>query len=180
APIQLVMFIDYECEHCTRIDKDIQILRKQYPELLSVRMKHYPLCTACNYSLKTNAHPSACRAACAVETAGMLKGNDGFWKMHRWLFDHKGAFTDLELRQGLRDMGYAESDMFLRTMDSAEPLRSILADITDAEALQIEGTPLVLINGEELKGVTAQDAVVRAVRAVADKVMQLAPAPDRK
>jgi protein-disulfide isomerase/uncharacterized membrane protein len=129
---------------------------------VSFSAKHNPICTACNPHTRRNLHPNACWAARAAETAGMLRGPDGYWQMHHWLFDRGGSFTDAEIAAGLGQLGY-DAPEFLRIMQGEETLRHVQADIEEASGLGIHRTPMIFINGVELKGWLAPSALIRAV-----------------
>jgi protein-disulfide isomerase len=133
---------------------------------VSLSAKQFPFCSDCNRHIGRNMHPNACRAARAAEAAGILRGDDGFWQMHYWLFDRGGAFTDDELRKAMVAFGY-DPAQFLAVMQGPETLRVIQADIEEGKALGLHFTPMIFINGEELHGWTARNAVTRAVEAVA-------------
>jgi len=165
APVRLVMLTDYQCVDCNRIEDEVRQMLRQRTDV-SLSIKHFPMCTECNRHFSRNMHPNACWAARAAEAAGILYGNDGFWKMHFWLFDQDGGFTDAQLKQGLRDLGFDEAE-FIRVMTGPETLARVQADIEEGIWLGLHFTPMVFINGVELKGVFAAQAVPRAVAAVA-------------
>lgn len=161
AAIRIVMFGDYQCTSCRQIERQAMMLVRHRQDI-SLSFKHFPLCTGCNPMAKVNVHPNACWAARAAETAGILHGNDGFWQMHRWLFDHAGAFTRAELRPALQQFGYDVAE-FERTMQSDETLDLVRADVDEGLALAIYQTPTIYINGVELHGWEAPNALRRAV-----------------
>jgi protein-disulfide isomerase len=165
APIRLVIFTDYQCPDCRLIERQVQEILSRRDDV-SFSVKHNPICTACNPHTTRNMHPNACWAARAAETAGILRGNDGFWQMHEWLFERRGGFTDAEIVTGLRELGY-DPRPFLRTMQGAETLRLVQADLEEAWELGIHQTPMIFINGVELKGWLAPQAVIRAVESLA-------------
>ncbi len=168
APIRLVIISDYQCPDCKRIEAQANAILAQRDDV-SLSAKHFPMCADCNRNASKTLHPNACWAARAAEAAGILRGNDGFWQMHRWLFDRGGAFTDAELHQGLRELGYDQQQLqqFLGLMQSRQPLEFIAADTDEASALGLHYTPMVFINGVELKGWNAPNALIRAVAALA-------------
>jgi len=174
APIRLVVFSDFQCTDCQRIEGEIRQLLAERDDL-SVSAKHFPMCTMCNpYMGDRNLHPNACWAARAAETAGILRGDDGFWQMYHWLFDRGGSFTDAELNVGLQELGY-DQRQFLTIMQGEETLKRVKADIDEAVGLGIFYTPMIFINGVELKGWTAPNAVRRMVEQVAATNPQPAP-----
>lgn len=168
APVRLVMLTDYQCTDCNRIEGEVRKMMSDRADV-SLSIKHFPMCSDCNPHFKDyNMHPNACWAARAAEAAGILRGNDGFWQMHHWLFDHKGSFTNDELHQGLRDLGYEPTE-FEEVMGGPETLARVQSDIEEGIWLGLHFTPMAFINGVELKGVFAIQAIPRAVAAVAAK-----------
>lgn len=166
AVARIVIYSDYQCHQCKRIENEARALRAKYPDKVSVSHKHYPWCSDCNKYLNGQTlHRNACWAARAAETAAMLRGSDGFWLMHRWLFDRGGGFTDQELAQGLTELGF-DPKVFVPVMTGEGTLRPVQQDVDEAQALGISGTPMVFINGVELKGWEAARALERTVEAV--------------
>ncbi len=165
APVRLVVFSDYQCPDCYRIEKEIQSVAARYKNI-SISAKQYPMSSDCNPRYTTrNPHPNACWAARAAEAAGILQGTDGFWRMHEWLFERKGLFTDEQLRLGLEQLGF-EYDAFIRAMTSEETLRRVRNDIDEAIALGLNYTPMVYVNGMELRGLNAENALTRTMEAL--------------
>ena len=114
-----------------------------------------------------NIHPNACRAALAAEAAGLLGGEDAFWRMHSWLFDRGGDFTDAELQSGLREFGFDDAGTFLKTMGEEPARRRVREDIDQGRAF-VASTPTILVNGIELRGWNAPQGLERAVQAAAE------------
>jgi protein-disulfide isomerase/uncharacterized membrane protein len=166
AAIRIVIISDYQCPDCRNIESQVRTIMAERDDV-SFSAKHFPMNGLCNRFIKGRGpHPNACWAARCAETAGILRGNEGFWEMHEWLFDRKGSFTDAELPVGLREMGYDVRE-FLAVMQSPETLEVVQADIEEAHDLGLHFTPMVFINGVELKGWIARNAVIRAVDRVA-------------
>ncbi len=165
APIRIVLFSDFQCQDCQRIDRDIRQLMRERNDL-SVSAKHFPMSSVCNEHIGVNMHPNACYAAFAAEAAGILRGNEGFWQMHDWLFDHGGGFTRPELQAALAEMGY-DAAQFEAVMTGPEVAARVKADIEEALALGIHYTPMIFINGVELKGMRVPGALRRMVDVVA-------------
>jgi predicted DsbA family dithiol-disulfide isomerase len=135
---------------------------------VSVAFRHFPMNKDCNPSITTTLHSNACWAARAAEAAAILRGEDGFWQMHRWLFENRGRFEDKTLPPVLQSMGY-DVKQFIDVMSSEETLRRVQEDCADARWLGLHYTPMVFINGVELKGVFTPGAVSRAVELLAAK-----------
>jgi protein-disulfide isomerase len=171
------MFTDYQCPDCRKIEGELKQLMTSTPNL-SVIIKNFPMCTDCN-AKAPNLHGNACWAARAAITAGMIHGDDGFWQMHEWLFSQQGSFTDQSLPQALANMGY-DAQMFTTLMQTEQPLQEVKKDVEEGYALGIFYTPMIFINGIELKGWNAPQALTRAVQAVlAANPAPAAPSADR-
>lgn len=161
AAVRIVMITDYQCPDCRRAERDLTMLMNARSDV-SVTVKHFPFCTDCNPGVGRNMHPNACWAARAAETAGILRGAEGFWEMHKWLFDQKGGFTNTEFRELLERLGYDERQ-FTDVMQSKITLELVQKDIQEAIWLGLHYTPMIFLNGKELKGVFAHEALSRAV-----------------
>lgn len=150
APIRIVMFMDYQCTDCKAIESQVAALLQRRKDV-SLSVKQFPMSNMCNPNLNVNMHPNACWAARAAEAAGMLRGNDGFWQMHNWLFEQGGSFTDASLPPALQQMGY-DPQQFIQTMSSNNTMRLVQEDIAEGAALGLMYTPMIFINGVELRG----------------------------
>lgn len=173
ARVRIVMITDYQCPDCKRIEGEVIKWVKANDKDVSLSIKHFPMCSACNPNFKDyNMHPNACWAARAAEAAGILGGNAGFWEMHEWLFGVSGEFTDSTLPPALEKMGYDRQE-FIQVMMSQTTLDLVESDIHEAIWLGLHFTPMVFINGVEVQGVFARNAVVRTAQ------MALSQKPER-
>jgi protein-disulfide isomerase/uncharacterized membrane protein len=165
AAVRLVMITDYQCPDCRKLEDEARTLLQQHPDM-SLSVKNFPFSTKCNPRVDRDLHPNACFAARAAEAAGILWGNDGFWVMHDWLFEHKGVFTTRkEMEDAMREKGYDPANL-ISTMTGDETARRVKADIDEAFNLGIFQTPMIFINGVELRGWIMPKALTRAVEAV--------------
>ncbi len=78
APITVVLFSDFQCPFCSRVEPAITELEKAYPGKVRVAWKNYPL------PFHNNAKPAA-EAALAANEQGK------FWEMHDILFKNQQA-----------------------------------------------------------------------------------------
>lgn len=165
AAVRLVLFTDHQCTDCLRIEQEIRALFERHDDI-SLSIKYYPFHELCNPTVNRTLHPNACWAARAAEAAGILWGNDGFWAMHHWLFDHHGVFTNkAEINAAIRELGY-DPEGFVKVMTGPRTLELIQADIAEANSCGLFQTPMIFINGIELRGWYAKNAIVRAVEQV--------------
>ncbi len=148
AAVQVVMFTDYQCPDCRRLEGQMDAILHERDDV-SLAIKHFPLCAPCNeYMNGRTIHGNACWAARASEAAAILGGEDAFWRMHRWLFERRGSFTDATFPGDLRALGF-DSQQFITTMSSQQTMDLIRRDTDAASALGVFYTPMVFINGVE-------------------------------
>ncbi len=167
ARMRIVAFADYQCGDCRFFDETAERLLRERDDV-AFSLKHFPFCTDCNHRIQQNRHPNACRAALAAEAAGILAGEEGFWRLHHWLLSRQGTFTDEELRAALPGLGFANAEEFLDVMQGPETLRRVRADIDEALALGIVTTPFIFINGVEFKGWQTPGALQATAKALAE------------
>jgi protein-disulfide isomerase/uncharacterized membrane protein len=163
ARVRVVIFTDYQCPDCAKIEKELDGLFGRGLDM-AVSVKQFPLNSDCNPHAPGQFHANACWAARAAEAAGLIGGPDGFWRMHAWLFDRGGAFTDMELDAALPVLGFDRA-RFISVMTGSETLSRVQADVAEGMRLGIFQTPMIFINGVELKGWNAPAALTRAVEA---------------
>lgn len=166
AAVRIVVFADYQCPDCRRIEREIGALVGANPRV-AFSVKQFPLSVLCNPYTTEDVHPDACWAARAAESAGILGGADAFWRMHEWLIQKEGAFTESDLSEAARAQGL-DAQRLLALLESPEIAQRLRSDMDEGMALGIQGcgTPMIFVNGMELKGWSAPDAVARTVAAV--------------
>jgi protein-disulfide isomerase/uncharacterized membrane protein len=164
AAVRIVVYTDYQCRDCARVEKDIEGLLARHTNV-SFSVKQFPMCSDCNPQVERNLHPNACWAARAAEAAGILKGTEGFLQMHDWLFSVNGGFDRDGFRAKLLEFGY-DVETFVATMRGERTLALVQADIAEGLWLGLHYTPMVFVNGIEMKGIFAPSAIVRTVEEV--------------
>ena len=164
AQVRIVVLTDYQCPDCKALEAELTELFKDNPAV-SLSIKHFPLCTDCNPKIGQTLHPNACWAARFAEAAGLLGGQAKFWEAHALMFDRGGAFTDAEFPALVTRLGL-EPRLFSRTMQSQATLDLVKADIADGFSLGLSQTPMMFINGVELRGAHRPGAVSQAVQSV--------------
>lgn len=172
AAIRIVALTDYQCPDCRNFETELRGIMENRDDI-SLSVKHFPMSSTCNKHMQgTNMHPNACWAARAAEAAGILRGNEGFWEMHFFQFDHGGEFTDATLPEYLRELGYDPQE-FIKVLTSEETLKRVQSDIEEGVSLGMHFTPMVFINGVELRGAHFQGNLTRAI----DRITAEQPEP---
>ncbi|MBI5362398.1 MAG: thioredoxin domain-containing protein [Planctomycetes bacterium] len=165
ARARVVVFTDYQCPDCKRVEEELELYAAAHADV-ALSVKHFPMCPQCNANAP-DMHPNACWAARAAEAAGASGGIDGFWRMHRWLFARSGSFTKEELEPALPGLGF-DVAAFVQALNAPASLAPITADVAEAMQLGLARTPMVFVNGVELRGWDAEGAITRALESVRD------------
>ena len=91
-----------------------------------------------------NAEPAA--------VAAMAAGAQGkFWQMHDKLFENNTALTRPDLEKYAQELGL-DMAKFKADLDSQKYKDSIQSDTKEGQAVGVNGTPAVFINGRKING----------------------------
>ncbi|EDM79947.1 thioredoxin domain protein [Plesiocystis pacifica SIR-1] len=134
APVTVVVFADFQCPHCRM---EAPVLRKavqQYRGRAKLVFKHYPL----------RSHGRAEVAAQACEAAH-LQGK--FWEMHDLVFDHQTQLEDADLERYAKQIDGLDVAKWKADMATEDVKLAVAKDRKIGDALGIQGTPAVYING---------------------------------
>ncbi|MCA9192827.1 MAG: thioredoxin domain-containing protein [Planctomycetales bacterium] len=150
APIQLVIFSDFQCPACQYTAEVLGELTDSHADKVSVVFKHFPLCSQCNPLLKKDLHPLAGLAAQACLAAAQ---QSKFWAFHDALFaadwELLGEHTELFEPQLLELAAQLNLDVNRFELDRrSSPVQDRLsADIEEGLRLKVQGTPTIFMNG---------------------------------
>jgi protein-disulfide isomerase len=151
APITVVLFSDFQCPFCGRVEPSIAELEKAYPGKVRVAWKNFPL------SFHNNAKPAA-EAALAANEQGK------FWEMHDVLFKNQQALGAADLEKYAKEIGL-NMDKFKAAMDSHKFAAQIENDTKQGSELGVSGTPAAFVNGQLVSGAQPVDAFKKIVDA---------------
>jgi protein-disulfide isomerase len=138
APVVLVEFADYQCPYCQKVNPQIQQLKKEYGDNLTVIFKDFPL----------PMHHGSEKAAEATRCAGE---QGKFWEYHDVLFYSKQIEVD-ELKEHARVLKL-DGDRFDTCLDSGAQAGAVKKDLDEAKSLGLTGTPSFFVNGHFFSGV---------------------------
>ena len=161
ATVTVEEFADFQCPSCGQVHTIMKNVQSAYGNRIKFVYRHYPL---------SQLHKNAYDASLAAEAAGQ---QNRFWDMQNQLFTNQQAwsnstdvrpiFTDYAQKMGL-DVPKFQSDM----LALATKLR-VDEDIKRGNALSLNSTPSIFINGRVL--LTPQ-LNVEAIRAIIDAELQ--------
>jgi serine/threonine-protein kinase len=148
APVKLVDFTDVLCGHCRMLVGMLSELRKALPPgKLSIEARFYPLDGECN---PRGGSPKGDGIRCTGAKAQIcLEGAKDFWDLHDKLFEHQAELTSKEKVLEIASSGSVPRAELEACINAPETMTKLQTDIAWAEAYNIDGTPLVLLNGKE-------------------------------
>ncbi|MEP0847570.1 MAG: thioredoxin domain-containing protein [Phycisphaerae bacterium] len=146
APIVAVAFVDYECSACRSLHETISAVLEEYPGKLRVTFRNYPLDRACNPHTSGSPHPGACRAAAAVESAGIVGGIEAYQALGRMAFAEQDRLDGDPFEEWAAETGL-DAEKFAAARASAEVHERLRADVEAAQSLNIRSVPVLFIDG---------------------------------
>ncbi|MBI2392114.1 MAG: thioredoxin domain-containing protein, partial [Deltaproteobacteria bacterium] len=160
APVTLVIFSDYQCPFCSRVEPTLKQLREQYGDKIRVVWKDLPL----------DFHKNAMPAASAAMVAYLAKGNDAFWKIHQKMFENQQQLSEENYVKWLAEVGVDKA-----SYDKLKPQAEtkVKASLDLSKQLGIQGTPNFLIDGEPLTGAQPIDKFKAVIDAHLKKAQEL-------
>lgn len=133
APVTLVLFSDFECPWCGKLEPELAKLLAANPDKLRIVFKHLPL------PMHKLAEPAALAAIAAQR-------QDKFWEMHDCLFGtsnwNEGSVDECARKVGLN------MEKFKADMASPEVGMQLNKDRSDSMAAEVNSTPTLFINGK--------------------------------
>ena len=138
APLQVIVFSDFQCPFCKRVEPTLTQLEKEYQGKVRMVWKNYPL------PFHQNAEPAA-EAAMAADAQGK------FWPMHDKLFENQTALDRPSLEKYAQDLGLNMSK-FKADLDSSKFKSTIESTTKEGSTVGVNGTPAVFINGRKISG----------------------------
>ncbi len=139
AEVRVVVFHDHQCPYCARLHPHLRELRERLGSEVAISYRHMPL------SFHKQARPAAIAALCAHEQGAYLGYSEGLLERHTEL--GAGLYTELAQEHQL------DAQAFTRCL--AAPPASITQrleqDLTQANALEVRGTPAVFVDGRRYK-----------------------------
>jgi predicted DsbA family dithiol-disulfide isomerase len=133
APVVIVEWADFECPFCGRAAPLLNDKVKQYAGALKLVFKNYPL-------------PSHKNSELAARAAMAARQQNKFWEMHEKLFAQGKDLDETAIKRIAQAVGL-DMKRFSEDFDSEKVADAVAADRKQANALQLEGTPTIYING---------------------------------
>ncbi len=132
APIQLVIFSDFECPYCSRVHEPVRKLVSKHKDV-TLFYKYFPL------QMHTHAR-NAAKAAYAAHQQGK------FWEMHDAIFESQGDLSDEAYGKMAKQLKL-NGKTFEKDRLSTQAEAAVAADIKEGDAARLSGTPSLYVNG---------------------------------
>ena len=138
AKVTIVEFSDFQCPFCSRVNPTMEQIAKQYPNDVRMFFRHNPL------PFHQDA-PLAAEAAVAAEAQGK------FWQMHDKLFANQQQLDRPALEKYAQEVGLNMAK-FKADTDAQKFKSAIESETKEGQAVGVNGTPAVFINGRKISG----------------------------
>jgi protein-disulfide isomerase len=138
APVTLVVFSDFQCPFCARVEPTLKQVEQAYGAKVRIAWKHKPL----------PFHPNAMPAAVAAEAA---REQGKFWPMHDKMFAAQQELSPAAYERWARELGL-DLGRFKAALVSEKLKARVQEDEQLATRLGIDGTPTMAVNGELVVG----------------------------
>jgi len=133
-----VVFSDFQCPFCSRLLPTLKQVEQAYGGKVRIAWKHKPL----------PFHPNALPAAEAAEAA---REQGKFWQMHDKLFEGQQQLSPAAYEKWAQELGL-DMARFRAAVSSGKFKTRIQEDDALASRLGIDGTPTMMVNGEQVVG----------------------------
>ena len=139
APLELVMYGDFQCPFCSAAQPILQRVRDRLAGRLRFAFRHFPL---------RDVHPDALAAAQASESAA---AQGAFWDMHDALYGAGGDLGTERLIALAVGIGL-DADRVRAELADGTYLARVEADAAAGRAAGVTGTPGFFVNGRRHTG----------------------------
>ena len=178
APVTIVVFNDLECPFCAKMHAQMfPALTERYKDQVQIVYRDFPL----------DIHPWAMRAA--IDSSCLAAQNSvGYWKLVDYIHLHAAG-----LGGEAKSLEKANAELDSLTMEEGKRQKvdtaaltaciakqddtAVKATMKEGEALGIDATPTLFINGEKLDGAQPMEYVYRMVDDALKAAGQTPPPP---
>jgi protein-disulfide isomerase len=151
APVEVVVFSDFECPFCARFAQQTLAGLKDFVDAGRLRLvfRNFPL------PFHSDAQKAAEAAECASEQGK-------FWEFHDRLFASQNDLAVASLKNYAKEMGL-DSAGFDECLDSGRMAAEVQSDLADGEKAGVSGTPTSFVNGIIVVGAQPPEAFRKVI-----------------
>ena len=150
APLELVMYGDFQCPFCTAAQPILARVRGRLGDRLRFGFRQFPL---------REAHPDAERAAQASEAAA---AQGAFWPMYDALYALRGRLGLEDVVGAARAAGI-DAEKVRAEVEAGAWAAAVQADVDAGLATGVAGTPTFFVNGERHAGAFDAQSLIAAL-----------------
>ncbi len=149
APVTVLIFSDFQCPFCSRVEPTLKQLEGDYKGKIRFVWKNKPL-------------PFHDKAHLAAEAAMAANEQGKFWEYHDTLFAHQDQLDRVGLEKHATDLGL-NVEKFKAALDSGKFKSKVDEEVALGDKSGAGGTPTFFINGDKLVGAQPVDAFKKAI-----------------
>ncbi len=153
ALVTIVMWSDYQCPFCGRVEPTLDQLTTEFGNDLRIVWRDNAL----------PFHQNAMPAAEAAREAYAQGRDQKFWQMHDLMFENQQALARADLERYAQQVGL-NMERFRAALDNHTHQAAIQQDMQAAGQLGARGTPAFFINGRQLMGAQPIAEFQRVIR----------------
>jgi len=174
AKVVAINYDDFECPFCSRMHQTLfPELLTEYGDRVMFIYKDFPL---------AEIHPWATHAAVNANCLA-AQNQDAYWEFADYIHAHQaevnsekshdGQFASLDRMAVAQGQKHSLDGSRLQSCIKAQQDQSVKSSVREAEALGVEATPTLFVNGEKVDGALP----VSELRAVLDRALTQAGVP---
>ena len=138
AVVEIVEFSDFQCPFCQRLTSTLERLQEAFGDDIRLVFKDYPL-------------PNHAQAFKAAEAGNCANEQGKFWEFHDTMFAKQGELQVDDLKRHAGELELDQMD-FDACLDSGRYAAVVNADLRRGQAVGVQSTPTVFINGRAVMG----------------------------
>jgi Na+:H+ antiporter, NhaA family len=150
APLELVMYGDFQCPFCTASQPILRRVRDRLDGRLRFAFRHYPV---------RSVHPDAERAAQASEAAA---AQGAFWAMHDALYGLRGQLGLEDIVGAAAAIGL-DAERIRADVEAGTYAARVQSDVVSGDAGGVTGTPTFFANGVRHVGAFDAQSLIAAL-----------------
>jgi protein-disulfide isomerase len=142
AKVTVVAFVDFQCSACAAFSPLMKKVIAEFGDSVRLVVRDFPLTEIHEHGM------DAARAGFAARQQGK------FFELGDVMYRNQDALDDESITKYARDVGM-NVEQFQRDMNSPAATAEIKHDMADGNALGVNGTPSVFVNGVKLQRISA-------------------------
>lgn len=154
ALVTIVEFSDFQCPYCAKEAPVLAKIHDKYGAQVRIIYRHMAMSFHRNASL-------AAEASVAAADQGK------FWAFHDQVFGHFGHLARADLESYAQAIGL-DMAKFRAALDDRRYRDAVVAETAAAEALGVDGTPTMFLNGQPISGARDAASLDKIVGAMVD------------